>query len=366
MRGFVVVLLIAMASLIYAEQVQAGPDCIPQSASENPLVMEKVCSSFLDADCGCSISSDGVMKCRADFNQKLRLHCDEYACNATFLDQSDLTKPELIDPEVAESLCELAADADCACEKAGSSDVYCSITNANITLLCDDDGCDASTGAYSKHFGFCIADGIIGIRRVQGNMRISIEGQVEGAENGKELLRNGVISISGQLGNGVEVQIVADLESVRRNSNVRAAKSEIKSEVRSKFAEAIKMRYNTDNFKTIDAIEIHLEELSDGEEITSAKIRFKVPKQLVDGRVVILRHADNGEVSVLIPEVVDAGDYYIYEVKTGGLSLYAVATVQQISEPLSESQETPASPLCGAAGAILLLTGSLYAVRARI
>lgn len=364
MRVYVILLIfIAIITFLHAALLgspSSALSCIPRSASQNPLVMERVCSHFLDADCVCDYVSEGNIECTADFNSKLHLECDENACTTTFLGRSDLAKPELINPQLTELLCEKSADADCACEKTDESNIYCSINNANIEAACDEDGCDVSSGVYTQHLNYCPSERAFSSSTSLNNIDVRIEGQVERTEDSRKILKDGVISISGELENGIGVEVMADLGSVRSGSNVRAAKSKIKEELRSKFAKAIKQKYSTDKFKTLDAIQINLDNLVDGDEITFAKVRFKVPKSLVDGDVVVLRYGDDGEVSVLTPTMVDKGSYYLYEVETGGLSLYAVATVQQISEPLSESNENAPSPLCGTAGAILFILASLY------
>lgn len=362
------VLLLALSFAVSGDfdavENQTADRCIPKSVADNPLVMERICENRFDASCSCYENGKEGVECSVDFNDKLTVECEGEGCTATFLGQSEQLDLPLQDPRLVELACGSMASADCSCEETDGL-ISCSVENAKITSSCGDAGCDLNAGPYSKRFDYCRKDGALLIERT-GRLKVKIEGRVKRTEDGRRILEDGVISVSGKLNRDISVEIAANLDSVEESSDVRAQRAEIKKEVREKFRKALKLKYKTENFNTLDAVDINLSALKDGEHIKSAVVRFKVPKTLVDGEVVILRYDDEGSVETLTPKVTERGSYNIYEVSTGGLSLYAVATVQQISKPLAESGETPTSPVCGTAGLILLMGALLYTVRARM
>jgi len=228
----------------------------------------------------------------------------------------------------------------------------------------------ADSRQYSKELNFCNNSNVkrINLERRSDNINVHVEGAIVKDENGTRSLEDGIVSVSGELGNGIGVDILANLNSMEVGSTVSAQRVQIKENVMERFRNAIKTKFKTEKFNTLDAIEINLTNLKDDENIKSAKIRFRVPKSMVDGEVVIIRYAEDDSVEILTPTVIDRGNFYIYEVDTSGLSLYAVATVNQISEPLAQGATETASKdtsakACGAVAVILAVLGGLYTMK---
>jgi len=378
MRGTSIMLLcLLVLSTIFAQTdlavgAEAQPNevvCLPKVAAENPLVLERLCMNRLNATCSCS-GSAGQFSCNVEFNDKSKIVCKDGKCTLNFLGAVQTSRTSVMNADMLELVCRNIADAECTCIESDGA-INCDITGAAVAVSCDDAQCTFSAGEYVKEFKFCEpSEKRININRTSGNVDVHIDGRVVREEDGMRVLEDGTVSISGKLRNGIGVDIVASLETIRIDSNVRAQQVEIREEVRSLFRKAIRLKYNSENFNTLDAIEVNLEQLKDGENIKSATIRFRVPKSMVNGTVVILRYGDDGSVDVLAPTVSEDGGYYIYEVDTNGLSLYAVATVNQISEPLAHGSGADESgagaKACGAVAVILAAVLGLYVARAKM
>ncbi len=363
--AFLPAILFAQDALVSADGTVEAPACIPRATADNTALMEKVCENRLHATCSC-YEDIGGKACKVDFNENLLVKCDDKTCIASFLGiDKDVG---MIQPSAAlvQLICTNMAKTPCSCTNTDANTVSCTVKGAKIYGGCDDAGCTFALGELSRKFDFCPPlERNISVQSNGRNLNVTIEGTVIGEKDGTRTLQDGVISVSGQLANGIGIEIVADLNSIELDSNVNAQRVDLTQEIRDKFRQAVQLKYDKNtNFTTLDSIEINLDNLKDGTNIKSAVLRFKVPKSMVNGDVVILRYTEDGGTEVLTPTVTESGDYYIYEVSTGGLSLYAVATINQISEPISQGLTDDVAPKpsgCGTAAAILLVVGALYA-----
>jgi len=342
--------------------------CIPRATAENPLVLESICENRLDAACSCSGGS-GKFSCDVQFNNPPKIVCGDGECTFNFLGNKQANKVSMVSASLLEQLCSSMADAKCACSEENGT-VQCNVKSAALSVSCNENGCVLTAGQYSKELNFCNDSNVkrINLERRSDNIDVHVEGAIVKDENGTRSLEDGIVSVSGELGNGIGVDILANLNSMEVGSTVSAQRAQIKENVMERFRNAIKTKFKTEKFNTLDAIEINLTNLKDDENIKSAKIRFRVPKSMVDGEVVIIRYAEDDSVEILTPTVIDRGDFYIYEVDTSGLSLYAVATVNQISEPLAQGATETASndtsaKACGAVAVILAVLGGLYTMK---
>ncbi|MGB9635147.1 MAG: PGF-pre-PGF domain-containing protein [Candidatus Micrarchaeia archaeon] len=365
MTRFVVILLLLLP-LFYSASI----DCVPRSFSSNSLVAEKFCNNYIGSDCRCWINNAYVI-CSFDFKDKITVACIGDSCTIKVLDENKSIDYVPLQLSLVGLMCDRITGAKCDCESISSDTVECEIKNVRAKSLCDDTGCTMYIGELSHESKYCAKEesGVL-FEKVSNGLALSIEGTVVSEDGGRKKLDNGIISISGPLKRGIEVEMVADIGYVDENSSLAAIHSEVKEEARNLFRKTIREQYGTEDFETIEAIEVNLSNLRDGEHIKSAVVRFKVPKTIIkEGTVVvILRYDDEGRVSVLTPSVREDDAHYIYEVSTDGLSLYAVATINQITGSVAEDQlgEESASKrqgeICGVVGAILLLLGALYTV----
>ncbi|MEM3364658.1 MAG: hypothetical protein QXS93_04075 [Candidatus Micrarchaeia archaeon] len=359
---YFLVALVMFATLANAVQVE----CIPASASNNTLVLEKVCESRLHASCACRPAQGGAV-CVIDLKEDLIVSCDGNSCKAKLLgEETDIGR---IQPSstLVQIMCKSISGAECKCANSDEHTVSCSIRGAKIYSTCDKDGCTFKLGDKSKSFGFCDPIPKIAFEEHPSKgLTVSLGGTVVNEEDGHLTLQDGILSITGTLDSGLGVEIAADLDSVNENSLINAQRAELNDQVREKFKQAIQLRYNnTAGYSALDAIEVNMHNLLDGVNIKSATLRFKVPKEQVSGEVVILRYTDDGRVEVLTPTVSEIDGYYIYEVHTDGLSLYAMVTINQISEPLSQTSSTstdiaPRPQGCGTAAVVLAFVMLLY------
>jgi len=158
------------------------------------------------------------------------------------------------------------------------------------------------------------------------------------------------------------IGIIALSVNFFEDSSVKAR--EITKEDMDKLKEIL--RYEFEGFETeiIESVRIDLENIRDGEDIQKATVKFTIPKDKLKGEIIVIRIDDYGNITIIEPEIIDAGENYIILVRTDGLSLYAVATVNQITHttptPIDEEIKESAHLCGGIAGLILISLGLFY------
>ncbi len=333
--------------------------CFPVEALQDAAYMRDLCEELSGKDCECGLIDDGV-SCNVDGGLDYKVICDDSGCYVNFMGIKNELDIDTIEPFSADFLCDSLFNVDCNC-RGYPNNVYCEVPIRKISITCEGHNCILNLGKTSSTVPICgWNDGekpeIIGELPA---MEIRSDDWVISLKDDENYPSR--LEISSDKDRGFRAQVY--LNNVPREIRMRVkTMNEINESLRSKIKERLPPHLAKKKFKFLKVIQLDHPDLRNGEDIVNAKLTFRVPKEEIEdpNAVVIVRITENDEVKTYIPAYTEEDGYYLFKITTEGLSLYAIATVEQISEQEDNSITDGASKGCFAAGLILLSTLALY------
>lgn len=317
-------------------------DCLPKEALNNKLILEKYCSEEFKSECTCEIGKDIICGFKPTeeliitFGDQTTIEFMKFKTNTFITTDNSM---------VIEYLCSSIIGYQCSCYKEGN-EIRCTSEWAEFYVDEENDGVRLILSEYRAFVPYCEEEEEI----IEGDYTTNVE------KNDEEKYE---ITIASEI---KKIQIVA--LSLNFNENASITPSEISDEDVKKLEEILQEKFEGYETEIIESVRVDLENIKDGEDIQRATIKFEIPKDKVNGDIVVVRIDDDGNVTIIEPEIIDAGDYYIVLVYTDGLSLYAVATINQIStsSPI-ENEIQESAHLCGGVAGLILLFFGLYYIK---
>jgi hypothetical protein len=341
MKKIPILFLLLLLGVTFSTAVE---DCLPKEALENNNLLEEYCSREFKSECICEIDTE--ISCVFEPTEELVITLGEDS-TIEFMKFKTGNYLSVDNPSVVEYLCTSIVGYQCSCYKEGN-EIRCTSEQAKFFVREETNGVRLVLSEYNAFVPYCEETSIIEkdeekySTTIEKNDEEQYEIKIENPEK--------------------TIQILAFSLNFYDDSSV--SPNETSDEEIEQLEEILKNEYKGFDIEIIESIKIDLENIRDGEDIQSATIRFEIPKDKLNGEIIVIRIDDDGESTIIEPEIIDAGDYYIIIVNTDGLSLYAVATVNQISgtTPTPIEQEIKeSSHLCGGiAGLILLFIGLLF------
>lgn len=322
-------------------------ECFPRNGLENELFLERYCSEEFNSKCVCNIGNE--ITCEFKPTEELIVKCDEY-CTIEFMKFK--TKSDLMvdSPLIVEIICTATLGYECSCYEKGD-EIRCTSEKAKFQIRDETNGIRLILSEYNALIPYCKESEIIDesedkdySMRVERNEREKYDIIIENEKR--------------------TIGILASSLNFHEDSFVRPLKTNL--EDITKLREILDYEFEGFEIEIIESIRIDLENIRDGDDIQEARIKFTIPKHKLKGEIIVIRIDDDGKITIIEPEIIDAGENYIILVKTDGLSLYAVATVNQISVTTSspiEEEIKESSHLCGGIIGLILLSLSLFYIK---
>lgn len=317
-----------------------GEDCLPKEALNDKLILEKYCTEEFKSECTCEIGNDII--CGFKPTEELVITFGDET-TIEFMKFKTSTHIATDNPMIIEYLCSSIIGYPCSCYKEGN-EVRCTSEWAEFYVNENEEGVVLELSEYWAYVPYC-EESIIEEEKeytttIEKNEQSKYEITIENAPK--------------------TIHIVA--LSLNFNENASITPSEISGEDIQKLEEILKDEFEGYETEIIESVRVDLENIKDGEDIEKATIKFEISKDKLNGEIIVIRIDDDGNVTIIEPEIIDMGDYYIVLAYTDGLSLYAVATVNQIStsSPIEEEIQESAHLCGGVAGLILLSLGFYY------
>lgn len=323
-------------------------NCLPREALQNNIILEEFCSREFKSQCTCEIGRETSCEFAPTEELVITLGAESTIEFMMFKTRNYLSVDS---PLVVEYLCTSIVGYQCSCYKEGE-EIRCTSERAKFYVREETNGARLVLSEYNALVPFCKESEIIEKEEREEEYSTRIEKNEEEYE----------IQIANE---GRGIGIVAFSLNFYEDSSVQA-RDTTKEEIEI-IMDILNYEYEGFNVEIIESLKIDLENIRDGEDIQRAIVRFEISKEKLSGEIIVIRIDDDGNVTIIEPEIIDAGEYYIILVNTEGLSLYAVATVNQITgtTPTPIEQEIKeSSHLCGSvAGLILLFIGLFYIKR---
>lgn len=318
-------------------------DCLPKEALNDKIILEKYCTEEFKSECICEIGNDII--CGFKPTEELVItYGDETTIE--FMKFKTNTFITTDSPIVIEYLCSSIIGYQCSCYKE-ENEIRCTSEWAEFYVNEESDGVRLILSEYRAFVPYC-EESIIEEPEEEDDFITNIEKNEEDKyeitiENAPKTLH--IVALS-----------------LNFNENASITPTETTEEDIQRLEEILKDEFEGYETEIIESVRVDLENIRDGDDIQSATIKFEIPKSKLSGDIVVVRIDDDGNVTIIEPEIIDMGDYYIIIVYTDGLSLYAVATVNQIStsSPIEEEIQESAHLCGGLAGLILLFFGLFY------
>lgn len=315
-------------------------DCLPKEALNDKIILEKYCSDGFKSECTCEIGDE--IKCGFKPTEELVITYDEKT-KIEFMKFKTTTYIATDNPMIIEYLCSSIIGYQCSCYKK-ENEVRCTSEWAEFYVNEEKDGVILELSEYWAYVPYC-KETIIEEEKeytttIEKNEQSKYEITIQNAPK--------------------TIHIIA--LSLNFNENSSITPSEISEEDIQRLEEILKEEFEGYETEIIEGVRVDLENIKDGQDIQNATIKFEISKDKLNGEIIVIRIDDDGNVTIIEPEIIDAGDYYIILVNTDGLSLYAVATINQIStsSPIEEEIQESAHLCGGVAGLILLSLGFYY------
>lgn len=315
-------------------------DCLPKEALNDKIILEKYCTEGFKSECTCEIGNE--IKCGFKPTEELVITFGDET-TIEFMKFKTSTHIATDNPMIIEYLCSSIIGYPCSCYKEGN-EVRCTSEWAEFYVNENEDGVTLELSEYWTFVPYCEESIIEEEEEFTTNIEKNEEDKYEiTIENAPKTLH--IVALS-----------------LNFNENASITPSETTEEDIQKLEEILQEEFEGYETEIIESVRVDLKNIKDGEDIEKATIKFEIPKSKLSGDIVVVRIDDNGNFTIIEPEIIDAGDYYIILVYTDGLSLYAVATVNQIStsSPIEEEIQESAHLCGGVAGLILLSLGFYY------
>jgi hypothetical protein len=338
MKKIAILFLLLFIGITFSTVVE---DCLPKEALQNTILLEEYCSREFKSQCTCEIGNE--ISCEFKPTEELVITLGE---ESTIEFMKFKTKSDLVvdNPLVVEYLCTSIIGYTCSCYKE-ENEIRCTSEKAKFFVREETNNVRLVLSEYNAIVPYCEETSIVNEEystTIEKNDNEEYEIKIANEKKG--------------------IGIVAFSLNFYNDSSINAR--DTTEEDLEKIREILNYEYDGFEIEIIESIRVDLDNISDGEDIQSAIVRFEIPKEKFNGEIIVIRIDDDGNVTIIEPEIIDAGDYYIILVYTDGLSLYAVATVNQISvttpTPISDEIKESSGICGGVAGLILLLFGFYY------
>ncbi len=378
MRGILFTILI-MLGLVFAPVLNQGDVLVIGAPNTAPMGMEDVienqclpveilqdagyaaelCSEWSNADCDCSLTDTGV-KCALNKDINFDVKCDGGLCKTSMFGISDELSTEYMDSTMAGLLCETVFQTKCDCT-GKPNNVECTVPVREVEISCEDNVCMMIVGKNSAPVPICGSE-MNGLPKSDIEVPKPPEKKIDGFVFQVKIENKKPVMYVQEDSEQPRVRLRVNLKEVPRDIQMKVRKvSAVREDIKSKFKERMREHVINGTPKFLEVYEIEHPDLRNGDDIQSAELEFQIAKDKVNDpkSLVVFRYSEDGSAEVYVPTVTDMGDYYLLKINTSGLSLYAVATVEQISESAG-GEEAAASSGCMAAGFIIFATLGLY------